>query len=181
MASSRDVDPSLGYLTRKDAEVKFFGPTTVKNESPVPIQITIEQILWDAQECQEAKIRPPKQKIRDSSEFADYHHRKQEFEDLVWLVRWNVLVWIKYTQWEESKKDFNRARSVHEQPLEVDYWNHTLWMKYAEVGMKNNFINHSRNVWDRAFYSLAKDGSIVIRVHSHGGDAWECCWCKVDF
>ncbi|KAL5554716.1 hypothetical protein UlMin_042117 [Ulmus minor] len=33
MASSKDADPSLGYLTQKDAEVKILCPTTVKNES----------------------------------------------------------------------------------------------------------------------------------------------------
>ncbi|KAL5541400.1 hypothetical protein UlMin_043444 [Ulmus minor] len=33
MASSKDVDPSLGYLIWKDAEVKILCPTTVKNES----------------------------------------------------------------------------------------------------------------------------------------------------
>ncbi|KAL5543173.1 hypothetical protein UlMin_010883 [Ulmus minor] len=34
MASSKDADPSLGYLTLKDTEVKILCPTTVKNESP---------------------------------------------------------------------------------------------------------------------------------------------------
>ncbi|EEF51314.1 crooked neck-like protein 1 [Ricinus communis] len=157
MSSAKDADPSLGYLTRKDTEVKLPRPTRVKNKTPAPIQITAEQILREARERQEAEIRPPKQKITDSSELADYRLRKRkEFEDLIRRVRWNISVWIKYAQWEESQKDFNRARSVWERALEVDYRNHTLWLKYAEVEMKNKFINHARNVWDRAVTLLPR-------------------------
>ncbi|KAH9719261.1 Crooked neck protein [Citrus sinensis] len=154
---SKDADPSLGYLTRKDTEVKLPRPTRVKNKTPAPIQITAEQILREARERQEAEIRPPKQKITDSTELADYRLRKRkEFEDLIRRVRWNTGVWIKYAKWEESQKDFNRARSVWERALEVDYRNHTLWLKYAEVEMKNKFINHARNVWDRAVTLLPR-------------------------
>ncbi|KAF2297916.1 hypothetical protein GH714_005388 [Hevea brasiliensis] len=157
MSSAKDADPSLGYLTRKDTEVKLPRPTRVKNKTPAPIQITAEQILREARERQEAEIRPPKQKITDSTELADYRLRKRkEFEDLIRRVRWNISVWIKYAQWEESQKDFNRARSVWERALEVDYRNHTLWLKYAEVEMKNKFINHARNVWDRAVTLLPR-------------------------
>ncbi|KAF4375938.1 hypothetical protein F8388_010075, partial [Cannabis sativa] len=157
MASNKDPDPSLGYLTRKDTEVKLPRPTRVKNKTPAPVQITAEQILREARERQEAEIRPPKQKITDSTELADYRLRKRkEFEDLIRRVRWNTSVWIKYAQWEESQKDFNRARSVWERALEVDYRNHTLWLKYAEVEMKNKFINHARNVWDRAVMLLPR-------------------------
>ncbi|KAJ0042507.1 hypothetical protein Pint_17915 [Pistacia integerrima] len=149
--ASKDADPSLGYLTRKDTELKVPRPTRVKNKTPAPIQITAEQILREARERQEAEIRPPKQKITDSTELADYRLRKRkEFEDLIRRVRWNISVWIKYAQWDESQKDFERARSVWERALEVDYRNHTLWLKYAEVEMKNKFINRVRNVRDIA-------------------------------
>ncbi|TXG63231.1 hypothetical protein EZV62_010225 [Acer yangbiense] len=133
-------------------------PTQVKNKTSAPIQISAEQILREAHERQEAEIRPPKQKITDSSELADYRLRKRkEFEDLIRRrVRWNISVWIKYAQWEESQKDFNRARSVWERALEVDYRNHTLWLKYAKLEMKNKFINHARNVWDRAVTLLPR-------------------------
>ncbi|KAI4373021.1 hypothetical protein MLD38_011191 [Melastoma candidum] len=85
------------------------------------------------------------------SELNDYRLRKRkEYEDLIRRVRWNVSVWVKYAQWEESQKDFGRARSVWERALEVDYRNHTLWLKYAEMEMKKKFINHAQNVWDGA-------------------------------
>ncbi|WCJ36635.1 Pre-mRNA-splicing factor CLF1 [Euphorbia peplus] len=157
MSSGKEADPSLGYLTRKETEVKLPRPTRVKNKTPAPVQITAEQILREARERQEAEIRPPKQKITDSTELADYRLRKRkEFEDLIRRVRWNISVWIKYAQWEESQKDFTRARSVWERALEVHYRNHTLWLKYAEVEMKNKFINHARNVWDRAVTLLPR-------------------------
>ncbi|KAM7494323.1 hypothetical protein LguiB_028932 [Lonicera macranthoides] len=157
MASNKDSDPSLGYLTRKETEVKLPRPTRVKNKTPAPIQITAEQILREARERQEAEIRPPKQKITDPSELADYRLRKRkEFEDLIRRVRWNKSVWVKYAKWEESQKDFNRARSVWERALDVDYRDHTMWLKYADVEMKNKFINHARNVWDRAVTLLPR-------------------------
>ncbi|KAK7260280.1 hypothetical protein RIF29_26201 [Crotalaria pallida] len=151
--------PNLGYLTRKDTEVKLPRPIRVKNKTPAPVQITAEQILREARERQEPEIRPPKQKITDPTELGEYRLRKRkEFEDLIRRVRWNIGVWIKYAQWEESQKDFERARSVWERALEVDYKNHTLWLKYAEFEMKNKFINRARNVWNRAV-------TLLPRVH----------------
>ncbi|XP_061340119.1 uncharacterized protein LOC133286686, partial [Gastrolobium bilobum] len=132
--------------------------TRVKNKTPATIQITAGQILREARERQEAEeIRPPKQKITDATELGEYRlGKRKEFEDLVRRVRWNIRVWIKYAQWEESQKDFKRARSVWERALEVDYKNHTLWLKYAEMEMKNRFVNHSRNVFDRAVTLLPR-------------------------
>ncbi|GJR55345.1 crooked neck-like protein 1 [Tanacetum coccineum] len=155
--ANREGDPNLGYLTRKETEVKLPRPTRVKNKTPAPVQITAEQILREARERQEAEIRPPKQKITDPTELADYRLRKRkEFEDLIRRVRWNKSVWVKYAKWEESQKDFNRARSVWERALDVDYRDHTMWLKYADVEMKNKFIQHARNVWDRAVTLLPR-------------------------
>uniref|UniRef100_A0A7I4AFQ1 Uncharacterized protein n=1 Tax=Physcomitrium patens TaxID=3218 RepID=A0A7I4AFQ1_PHYPA len=155
--SNKDADPALGFLTRKETEVKLPRPTRVKNKTPAPLQITAEQILREARERQEAEIRPPKQKITDAEELAEYRLRKRkEYEDLIRRVRWNTSVWVKYAQWEESQKDFPRARSIWERALEVDYTNATLWLKYTEMEMKNKFVNHARNVWDRAVSLLPR-------------------------
>ncbi|WCJ39981.1 crooked neck protein putative / cell cycle protein putative [Euphorbia peplus] len=154
MSFGKEADPSLGYLTGKETQVKLPRPTRVKNKTAAPVQITAEQIL---RERQVAEIRPPNQKITDSTELADYRlGKRKEFEDLIRRVGWNINVWIKYAQWEESQKDFTRARSVWERALEVHYRNHTLWLKYGEVEMKNKFINHARNVWDRAVTLLPR-------------------------
>lgn len=60
------------------------------------VQITAEQILREAKELQEQDFKPPKQKISDPAELAEYRLRKRkEFEDLVRRVRWNLSVWIK--------------------------------------------------------------------------------------
>ncbi|EFJ15431.1 hypothetical protein SELMODRAFT_442275 [Selaginella moellendorffii] len=154
---AREADASLGYLTRKETEVKLPRPTRVKNKTPAPVQITAEQILRETRERQEPEIRPPKQKITDKQELDEYRLRKRkEYEDLIRRVRWNIGVWVKYAQWEESQKDFNRARSVWERAITVDYTNQTLWLKYAEMEMRNKFVNHARNVWDRAVNLLPR-------------------------
>ncbi|KAF3333215.1 crooked neck-like protein 1 [Carex littledalei] len=154
---ANQTDSSPGFLTKRDTEVKLPRPTRVKNKTPAPIQITAEQILREARERQEAEIRPPKQKITDPTELADYRLRKRkEYEDVIRRIRWNISVWVKYAQWEESQKDFARARSVWERALEVDYRSHTLWLKYADFEMRNRFVNHARNVWDRAVSLLPR-------------------------
>ncbi|XVF50988.1 hypothetical protein PTKIN_Ptkin04bG0147300 [Pterospermum kingtungense] len=131
-------------------------PVGVKNKTPNPVQITAEQMLCEARQ-EAVENRPSKLRITDPTELADYRLRKRKgFEDLSHRARWNSSAWIKYAQWEESQKDFNRARSVWERALEVDYRNHTLWLKYAEAEMKNKAINHARNVWDRAVALLPR-------------------------
>ena len=57
------------------SEVKLPRLTRVKNKTPAPIQITAEHILREARERQEAEIRPPKQKITDTTELSEYRPR----------------------------------------------------------------------------------------------------------
>jgi hypothetical protein len=58
--------------------------TRVKNKAPAPIQITAEQILREALERQEAEPAPPKQRITDPDELADYRLRKRKaYEDSI--------------------------------------------------------------------------------------------------
>ncbi|GJN37005.1 hypothetical protein PR202_gb25919 [Eleusine coracana subsp. coracana] len=150
-------DPSLGFLTKRDTEVKLPRATRVKNKTPASIQITAEQILREARERQEPEIRPPKQKITDTHELSEYRLRKRkEFEDVIRRVRWSVSAWVKYARWEEQQLDFARARSVYERALDVAHRDHTLWLKYAEFEMRNRFVNHARNVWDRAVSLLPR-------------------------
>ncbi|KNA17989.1 hypothetical protein SOVF_074890 [Spinacia oleracea] len=164
MGSFKESNPSLGFLTMKETEVRYPQSTRVKNKTPAPIQITAEQLLREARERQESEIRPPKQKIADSAELADYRLRKRkEFEDLVQRVRWDVSVWVNYARWEESQKNFEHARSVWERALEVDYRNHTLWLKYANMEMKNKFINHARNVWEHAVSLLPRVDQLWLK------------------
>ena len=39
---------------------------------------------------------------------------------------------------------------MFERAIEIEYKNPSIWLKYAEMEMKNKFINHARNVWERA-------------------------------
>jgi len=126
-------------------------PSRVKDKRPAPRQITAEQIVRDARSQQEEIAKPPVSKIADREELAEYQLKKRrEFEDLVRRMRWSPGVWTKYAKFEESQQDFERARSVWERALEVDYRNRSMWLKYAEMEMRNRFVNHARNVWDRA-------------------------------
>ncbi len=126
--------------------------TQVKNRSPAPMQISAEQILREAHESREAEfVKPPQQAITDPEELAQYRLRKRkEFEDVVRRQRMSIGTWIKYASWEASQKEFDRARSIWERCLDVDYRNEAVWLKYAEMEMKNRFVNHARNIWDRA-------------------------------
>lgn len=47
----------------------------------------------------------------------------RQFEDAIRKQREHIGNWMKYTTWEESQMEFERARSVYERALEVDYRN----------------------------------------------------------
>uniref|UniRef100_S4RB87 Crooked neck-like protein 1 n=1 Tax=Petromyzon marinus TaxID=7757 RepID=S4RB87_PETMA len=130
----------------------------VKNKAPADLQITAEQLLREAKERElELLPPPPRQKISDEEELADYKLRKRKtFEDNIRKNRTVVTNWIKYAQWEESLKEIQRARSLYERALDVDHRNVTLWLKYAEMEMKNRQVNHARNIWDRAVTILPR-------------------------
>nr|CAD7423040.1 unnamed protein product [Timema monikensis] len=132
--------------------------TRVKNKAPAEIQITAEQLLREAKERDlEILPPPPKQKISDPDELADYQHRKRRaFEDNLRKNRSVISNWLKYAQWEESQKEVQRARSIYERALDVDHRNITLWLKYTEMEMRNRQVNHARNLWDRAVTILPR-------------------------
>ncbi|NXA07798.1 CRNL1 protein, partial [Sapayoa aenigma] len=133
-------------------------PLQVKNKAPAEVQITAEQLLREAKERElELLPPPPQQKITDVEELNDYKLRKRKtFEDNIRKNRTVISNWIKYAQWEESLKEIQRARSIYERALDVDYRNVTLWLKYAEMEMKNRQVNHARNIWDRAITTLPR-------------------------
>ncbi|XP_043284796.1 protein crooked neck [Venturia canescens] len=130
----------------------------VKNKAPAEIQITAEQLLREAKERDlEILPPPPKQKISDPHELADYQHRKRKtFEDNIRKNRMVLSNWIKYAQWEESQKQIARARSIYERALDCDHRNIALWLKYTEMEMRNRQVNHARNLWDRAVTILPR-------------------------
>ncbi|XP_069876598.1 crooked neck-like protein 1 [Dipodomys merriami] len=130
----------------------------VKNKAPALVQITAEQLLREAKERElELLPPPPQQRIADEEEFNDYKLRKRKaFEDNLRKNRTVIGNWIKYVQWEERLQEIQRARSIYERALDVDYRNITLWLKYAEMEMRNRQANHARNVWDRAITTLPR-------------------------
>lgn len=130
----------------------------VKNRAPAPIQITAEQILREAKERGlEDVVKPPEQFITDREELMQYQQTKRkDFEDQIRRQRQQIGLWCRYALWEASQKEFERARSVFERALDVDYRCQTVWQKYTEMEMKNKFINHARNLWDRAVTLLPR-------------------------
>jgi len=124
----------------------------VKNRAAAAIQITAEQLLRIANnQGIEVQEKAPTQFITDKEELAQYQQTKRkDFEDQLRRSSHHIGIWCKYALWEASQKEFERARSVFERALDIDYRNQTLWQKYADMEMKNKFVNHARNVWDRA-------------------------------
>eukprot|EP00741_Cyanophora_paradoxa_P007448 tig00000128_g7203.t1 len=156
MSQSQPVGMPKSQLTGVLAQ-KLPKTTRVKNKTPAPVQITAEQILREAKDRQDPDFKPPRQKITDEEELADYRlNKRKTFEDNIRKNRTLMANWVKYAAWEESQKDFARARSVFERAIDVDYRNSTVWLRYAEMEMKNKFINHARNIWDRAVTLLPR-------------------------
>ncbi|KAJ1368918.1 hypothetical protein KIN20_030277 [Parelaphostrongylus tenuis] len=151
---SDDEEPTTGNkplrLPKKAANVK--------NKAPAQLQITAEQLLREAKERELELIPlPPKTKITDPDELADFQRRKRkEFEDGIRKNRMQIANWIKYGKWEESIGEIQRSRSVFERALDVDHRSITIWLQYAEMEMRSKQINHARNIFDRAVTILPR-------------------------
>ena len=132
--------------------------TQVKNRAPAPVQITAEHLLRESKERGlESTPKAPRILIADKEELIAYQQSKRkDFEDQIRRQRQHIGTWTRYGMWEASLKEFERARSVFERGLDVDYRNPVIWLRYAEMEMKNKFINHARNIWDRAISYLPR-------------------------
>jgi crooked neck len=114
------------------------GAPRVKNKAAAPIQITAEQLLREAVDRQDDKIKAPTQKFADLEELHDYQGRmRKQFEDYVRRNRINMNNWMRYAAWELEQKEFRRARSIFERALDVDSTSVVLWIRYVESEMKN--------------------------------------------
>jgi len=155
MATDATLEKPLGGLSRSGKVPK---QAKVKNKAPADLQITAEQLLREAKERElEIVPPPPKQKIQDEDELADYQMRKRKtFEDQIRKNRSVMTNWFKYAAWEETQKQLERSRSVFERALDVDHRNLGLWLKYTEMEMRNKQVNHARNLWDRAVTILPR-------------------------
>ncbi|KAJ3349495.1 Crooked neck-like protein 1 [Allomyces javanicus] len=136
---------------------KYQRPAKVKNKTPAEIQITAEQILREATDRAEPVHTVPAQKITDAEELHEYRfHKRKTFEDAIRRNKHHIAHWLKYAAWEESQKEFDRARSVFERVLEIDTRNPAIWIRYAEMEMRHKNINLARNLWDRACTQLPR-------------------------
>lgn len=132
----------------------------MKNRAPAPIQISAEQLLREASERQDQTNQSEgissTNKISDAEEYqSQMRIKRKAFEDDLRYRREHVGTWVKYANFEEENKEFERARSIYERALEVDN-GQGLWLRYAEFEMRNEHINHARNVWDRAVSILPR-------------------------
>ncbi|KAG9206069.1 NineTeen Complex (NTC) component [Epicoccum nigrum] len=133
------------------------GPPRVKNKAAAPIQISAEQLLREAVDRQDDKLKAPTQRFADMEELHEFQGRKRkEFEDYVRRNRINMNNWMRYASWELEQKEFRRARSIFERALDVDSTSVALWLRYIESEMKHRNINHARNLLDRAVTLLPR-------------------------
>ncbi|KAL6708459.1 NineTeen Complex (NTC) component [Coniothyrium glycines] len=133
------------------------GPPRVKNKAAAPIQISAEQLLREAVDRQDDKLKAPTQRFADLEELHEFQGRKRkEFENYIRMNRQNVNNFTRYADFELQQKEFRRARSVFERGLDVDSTSIVLWLRYIDSEIKNRNINHARNVLDRAVTILPR-------------------------
>jgi crooked neck len=111
-SSDRDIDRNH-FLMK---------PSRVKNMNAAEVQVTAEQIILDGQIHRDKVVIAPVQKVMDEEEMENYKLRKRtDFEQAVKMKRHYLGQWIAYALWEEKIKEIQRARSIFERCLEVDY------------------------------------------------------------
>ena len=75
-APDAHIEKPLGGVSKMGKVPKM---AKVKNKAPAELQITAEQLLREAKERElEIVPAPPKQKIQDEEELADYQMRKRK-------------------------------------------------------------------------------------------------------
>ena len=63
----------------------------VKNRLPATVQITAEQLLREANDRQDPKIQPARQRLQDFEELNEFQGRKRrEFEERIRMLRIDV-------------------------------------------------------------------------------------------
>ena len=62
--------------------------------------------------------------------------------------------YTKYAKFEEELQEFERARSVYERGLDINYQEQTR-LRYLKW-MRNKFVNHARNIYDRVVQLLPR-------------------------
>jgi crooked neck len=80
----------------------------------------------------------------------------QEFEDSIRSHRYNIQVYLAYGKFEEEQREFDRARSVLERALDVDYKDARLWNRYITMELRHKFVNRARNLLDRVVALLPR-------------------------
>jgi crooked neck len=102
--------------------------------------------------------------VTDFGELLEHRlQRRKEFEDQVRRYRHSTQIWLKYALWESKQGELDRARSVLERALDVDYRHVGVWLKYAEMEMKHRNVNRARNVWDRAVSLLPRMDQLWLK------------------
>ena len=70
----------------------------------------------------DSSLKRPHRDISDKDELIQYRiSKRKSFEDEIRHQRHHLGTWMKYAEWEASQHEFQRARSVYERALDVDY------------------------------------------------------------
>ncbi|KAA0174275.1 hypothetical protein FNF27_04287 [Cafeteria roenbergensis] len=146
-------------IIKKNMALASSGAGKVRNRAPADVQITAEQLVYDANQRMLEKPQQPavREVITDPEELAQYRSkRRKELEDSIRSHRYNVQLYLTYAKFEEEQKEFDRARSVLERGLDVDYKDTRMWNRYVTMELRNKFVNRARNVLDRVVTLLPR-------------------------
>lgn len=128
-----------------------------KNKQAADRQITAEQIIREAVEAKAPDYKPPQQMIASKEELLDYQmSKRKEFENFIRRNRHAMSNWLKYAKWESEQKDYERARSVFERALDVNFKDIRVWLRYAEMELLTKEANRARNIYNRAVLILPR-------------------------
>jgi crooked neck len=138
---------------------------TVQNKAQADVQITAEEILRLSAEQAAPPPAAPRARATDTLSVKEFQlQQRREFEAKLAVARSNkVGVLVRYAKFEESQRDFVRARSLFERAIEVDPRSYLLWQKYVDFEIRNRFVNHARNVLDRAVAVLPRSDQLWLK------------------
>uniref|UniRef100_A0A0M3IR76 TPR_REGION domain-containing protein n=1 Tax=Ascaris lumbricoides TaxID=6252 RepID=A0A0M3IR76_ASCLU len=144
----------------------------VKNKAPAALQITAEQLVREAKERDlEIVAPPPKTKISDPEELAEYqrkrrnkqvNHARNIWDRAVTILPRATQFWLKYSYMEELIGNLPGARQVFERWIE---WEppEQAWQTYINFELRYKETDRARIIWQHFLHVHGHDVKLWIR------------------
>jgi crooked neck len=124
----------------------------VKNRLAAEKQITLEQLMRDAQNYLDTELISSIKTFHDQDEVDRYTAQKRATFEQHSKGRGKgaVGMFIEHARWEAKMQEFDRSRAVFEDAISFDPHNQKLWLLYINMEISHGAVQSARNIFRKA-------------------------------